>query len=289
MRFITTICICVLGFGFFVLEASAAVVSVERELTSLRVGDEFTISVVVDSEGKILNAVEMEIVYPAEFLEYTGSSDGDSVINFWIERPTYQEPNRVRFSGITPGGFSDRKSQLLSLNFKVIQEGQGKIEMDQVSVLVHDGLGSEDTVMKQNLHLSSSKGQPSASGNSVDDETPESFTPEIIQDEDLYDGAYTLIFSTEDKGSGMNRFEVKEGFWGRYVLATSPHKLTYQSLDRKIYIKAIDTLGNERVEVFYPQNWQPWNKHEGVIISILIVCLLFLLGLGKFFRTRLPG
>jgi len=123
--------------------------------------------------------------------------------------------------------------------------------------------------------------------NVVDDERPEPFTPEIIQDQDVYDGDHVLIYATEDKGTGIDYFAVKEGWLGAYLKADSPYHIKHQSLDRKISVKAVDKLGNERVEVIYPQNWQPWYERSRLIIGILILCALSLYTVWRLLRRRL--
>ena len=142
-------------------------------------------------------------------------------------------------------------------------------------------------VKKQNLHLSISKGEAGTFYNAVDDELPESFTPGIIEDSDLFEGAHTLVFTTKDKGSGVDYFEVREGVLSNYTRAESLYRLNHQALDRKIYVKAVDKMGNERIEIFYPQNWRPWHEHTWVIVSILILCILSLLIFWKILRKRL--
>jgi len=59
------------------------------------------------------------------------------------------------------------------------------------------------------------------------------------------DGKYFLVFSTQDKGSGVDHYEVREGRFGGFSEVSSPYILKYQSLDKKIFVKAIDKFGNE--------------------------------------------
>lgn len=271
----------------FSAPSEAAVIAVDSDFNTLHVGDVFTIDLFIDTEGQTLNAVEAELFFPNNLIEYIGSEEGESIISLWIEKITHPSPSQLVFSGITPGGFSNKKSPVLSLSFRVKNVGQGNIEIKNAKLLLHDGLGTESKVTKQNLHISVSEGESEITYNAVDDEMPESFTPEVIQDADVFEGAYALIFATEDKGSGIDHFEIKEGFFSTYTLAESPYKLKYQSLDQKIYIKAIDKLGNQRVEIFYPQNWQPWNKQTGLIVSILMLCVLTFLISRRFVRSLL--
>jgi Cohesin domain len=273
------------GFAVLVAPVSAATLKVDSEFSALHVGDVFTVDLSVDTERETLNAIEASVVFPTELLEYIASDDSESVISLFVAKPTYAD-NQVSFSGITPGGFSDSGARLLTLTFKVIGVGQGNIEINEAAALLHDGLGTEARLSKQNLHLAISEGQSSIVVNTVDDEIPEAFTPQIIQDPDVFAGSHTLIFATEDKGSGLDYYLVKEGYFSRYHVATSPYELQNQALDKKITIKAVDRLKNERVEILYPQNWRPLSKHPGVIISIITICALSLFVLFRRFRAR---
>jgi hypothetical protein len=274
-------------YGFSVTPASAAVLKVESDFSSLHVGDVFSVDLVIDTERQLLNAVETEVLFPVELLEYVANDDGQSVINLWIDKPRYHNLNLISFSGITPGGFSGTEIKLLSLTFKVVKVGQGNIEINQANLLVHDGLGTPAAVAKQNLHIAVSEGVSDIVVNTFDDERPEAFMPVIIQDADVFDGANTLVFTTEDKGSGLDHFEVKEGWFGLYQDAVSPYRLENQALDKKIFIKAVDRLKNERVEILYPQNWQPWYQYTPLTVSILILCVVIFLISGRFVHSLL--
>ena len=287
MRYIFLIIIIFFNYSVFVIPALAATIKIESDFSNLHVGDIFTTDVIVDTENQTLNAIETSITFPDDVLEYVSSDDGDSMISLWIQKPTHLDSDTIILSGITPGGFIQDNVKILSLTFKVLHEGQGNIENTNTKLLINDGLGTEASVKQQNLHLSVAEGNSSIVVNTVDEEIPEHFDPEIIKDEDVFEGKYVLIFSTKDKGSGLDHYEIKEGLFGKYEIAESPYELKYQSLDRKIFVKAIDVSGNERLEIFYPQNWKPWYEHTGVIVSILILCVVVLFIFWRHFRFLL--
>ena len=284
MRFLFFIVLVVVSYTYCVTESLAATVKVESDFRNFHIGDIFSIEVIVDTEGEILNAVELEVMFPDEFLAYEDYDDGASVLNVWIDRPTVHDQKQIHLAGITPGGFIGNKETLITLNFKVIQTGQGNVAITNANFLLHDGLGTQAVVKTQNLHLAATAGQSAIIVNKVDDEMPESFNPEIIFDDDVYDGQAVLIFSTKDKGSGLDYFEVKEGMFGSYAPAVSPYRIKHQALTRNIYIKAVDKNGNERTEILYPHTAQPWPKHVFVIMSILILCVLIYLLQYRRFR-----
>lgn len=264
----------ILAYGTAAIDAEAATVSLNRDGVALNPGDIFTIDVLVDSEGRLLNAVDVEVMFPSDLMEYQSSDDSNSIINLWVTKPTFRDNEIISFAGITPGGFAGHATNILTLNFKALTPGYGSIEISKAQLLKHDGLGTEEFADKQNIFITVAEGESSVDEVSLDAEKPESFTPAIVKDIDLYGGVNTLIFATQDKGVGMDRFEVKEGVFGSYQIAESPYRLRHQSLDKKIFVKAVDRSGNERVEIVYPQNWRPWYKQRLVIVCILILCIL---------------
>lgn len=271
------------------LSAEAAVVMVESEFTNLNASDVFTVDVVADTEQKLVNTVAVDIVYPEELLELVAIDDGNSILSLWVEAP-HDAGGLVHFSGMTPGGFVTSHAPLLSLTFRAKESGQGNIEASKTEFLLHDGLGTVVPSASRNIHVSVGSGVSTIQTEMVDVEPPENFAPEIISDPDLYGGDATLIFATKDKGSGLSHFVVREGSFGRFDTAESPYRLRNQALDEVITVKAIDTVGNERVVTVYPQNWSPWYERSRLFIGILIVCALSLCIFGwllwRFFFSR---
>ena len=83
---------------------------------------------------------------------------------------------------------------------------------------------------------------------------PELFEPKIQQDDSMFDNKYFLIFSTADKQTGIDYYEVKQGELG-WVRGRSPYLLENQDLLGKIEVKAVDMAGNQRiVEAVLAQN-----------------------------------
>ena len=80
---------------------------------------------------------------------------------------------------------------------------------------------------------------------SADVTPPEPFTVQVLSTPGVFGGDYYAVFSTTDKQSGIDHYEVLEnGIWKR---VTDPYKLADQSLKTPVEIKAIDKAGNERI------------------------------------------
>ena len=88
------------------------------------------------------------------------------------------------------------------------------------------------------------------------------------------------MFATQDKISGVDIYKVREGSWGFYKQAESPYLLKYQKLDKKIYVKAIDKGGNERIVVLNPQMHTKW-WGDYWLAGIIMLAIIFRFIIGK--------
>ncbi|MCK9351269.1 MAG: hypothetical protein WCT49_04485 [Candidatus Paceibacterota bacterium] len=271
--------------AFFVASpAFSAQILFQTEKTSFSQNEEFLISAYVDTEGEMLNAYEGKIIFPAQFLEGKEVRDGNSLVNFWIERPSLQQPNEgkqeIVFSGITPGGFSGAKGFLFSIIFRTKQSGTGTIQADRLRFLKNDGKGSPVPAHASSFSfaISSEISTSSPIKPILDDAPPEDFMPFISNDPNIFDGKNFLVFSTQDKDSGIDHYEVREGN-GAFVRAESPYLLKDQSSDADIEVKAVDKKGNERTAKVSTEQ-EPEGKQKFLIFGILLVSALALIGVS---------
>jgi len=249
--------------------------------------DLFTISVFLDTQGESANAIEGKIIFPPQLLEIREVRDGNSVINFWIERPNAEQTGFISFSGITPGGYQATKGFLFSVAFSTKLSGNGIIEMRNAKVLLDDGKGTQANLKISPFQFFISKGSPAAQPTAKpleDREPPESFKPEVSQSQYLFDSKWFLVFATQDKGSGISGYEVKEAslrvlaIFSKWQSAVSPHVLEDQGLRSYIYAKAIDKAGNKRISVIAPRYPTPWYKQPPIWVIILAIVFLCLIG-----------
>ena len=108
---------------------------------------------------------------------------------------------------------------------------------------------------------------------------PEPFKVEISQDPAIFEGKYFITFSTTDKQTGIDYYEVKEGRkdWKR---AISPYVLENQKLTSDIWVKAIDKAGNYWMETLEAQNKPEINYliYIGLgLILVLVVVILWII------------
>ncbi len=271
-------------FVLFIIPRSvfAASLTLESASSLYSVGQEFILNVNIDTEGSSINAVEGVLSFSPSLFELKEIRDGDSIINFWAERPIVSQQGDVSFSGIIPGGYQGGKRLLFTAVFKAKNPGVGNFFLGQIKVLQNDGKGTPVQTSSTQMNVTVSKNISGTTFPSIkitDNVPPEAFSPQIARSADLFNGQYFLVFATQDKGSGIAYYQVREGEQGDYINASSPYLIHDQKLDKEIFVKAVDKSGNERVETINPQNSKkPWYNNYVflAIIAIVIFVLYFL-------------
>ena len=259
-------------FGTFVPTTSANL-TLTSDFSSLKLGDSVTLHIGITAEHETINAVAADVVFPSDMLTFVGSSDADSLINVWLEKPTLHDATTIRFSGITPGGFTAAGASIATLTFTVKKSGRGVFALAHTQLLRNDGSGTPVAVTEQSFQMTVvSNNTPAV----IDTELPEHFMPGLVYDPDLFSGHAALVFTTTDKGSGIDHYEIKEGPFGTFVRAVSPYELKEQNLDSTILVKAVDRTGNERVEMLLPLHPHAPSPLWKIIGSIVVLCVLVL-------------
>jgi len=282
-----TLSIFLLSLTLFVaMPVFAAEIRLDAHKSEINLGEQFLVDIIIDSEEP-LNAIEGRLIFPADKLSVKEIRDGNSVINFWVDPVRscasngVEKPGSICFSGITPGGFSGVNNRIFSVVFEAKNTGITSVVLQNTKALRNDGLGTETVLLTHNTAVSIKPGDSRTKGSPLsltDTELPEYFNPTVESDLNIFDGKYFLVFATQDKASGIDHYEVREGEWGWFNVAESPYLLKYQSLDRKIFVKAIDKAGNERIAVLDAQQQAPWYRQYAILgILLMIVIVLFLL------------
>lgn len=256
---------------------------------SLSAGDEFQLDVSINSRGASLNALQGKIIFPPDLLELENINTEKSIINLWVEQPAVKNSSAgtLIFSGITPGGFQAADANVFSLFFKARQAGQGEIILQDQQALINDGTGTDSLPSAAALTVNVGNANPGAGAITIseppDNLPPEDFTPQIVNDPNLFSGQNVLIFNAQDKETGINHYEVKEqktfSFLGitfntgDWQMAVSPYLLKDQKLESDIYAKAVDNAGNEKIETIVAVRPVRWYENF-IIWSIIILAAL---------------
>jgi hypothetical protein len=250
------------------------------------VGQEFPVGFFVDTEQEVVNAIEGTLVYDQHILALQEVRDANSIINFWIERPTADAACtadcRVRFGGIVPGGFSGARGLVLTFVFTARASGRSVVDIRESQILKHDGKGTPLPVRTGPIEITVARDAPIIpSGIPDDHDPPDMFVPVVTRDQAVFDGKWFVVFATQDKGSGIARYEMTEtpraitGDAGDLLWRTiqSPALLQDQTLGSYITIRAIDGAGNSRSASLLPAN--PSRLSTQYLVWGIVGALLF--------------
>jgi len=102
----------------------------------------------------------------------------------------------------------------------------------------------------------------------IDTTIPEPFELKTGKAPLVFEGKYFLSFAAQDRASGIDYYEIKEGK-GDWKIAQSPYLLENQSLAKKIIVRAYDKAGNYQESEIKPPYKITW-KDVLVIILVLI-------------------
>jgi len=244
----------------------------------VRVGNEINVGVFLNTENKDINAVEGKILFPEGVLALKQIKDGNSILNFWVERPVARK-GEITFSGIIPGGYQNKKGLIFSLVFVPKQTGSLSLVMQNMHVLLNDGNGTEVNTTVSNLSFvvldPISEKTPVVVENK-DVVIPEVFEPIITSDPNVFEGKNFLVFTTQDKESGMDHYFVCEGT-KECVRAESPYLLKDQYLDKEITVLAVDKNGNTRTVSLPAQKELLWYQNRVFVGSLTGISLFILL------------
>lgn len=249
----------------------------------------FTVGVLLDTKKIEINSTEAQINFDTEKLEFLGFTDG-GIINLWIESPKETKPGEITFSGIIPGGVTGtydpthgelQKLKLVYLLFKAKKGGDASFDFLATKALKNDGLGTPLETVNLSSSISINKtvndqGLEVETGKTVFDEIPPEDFEIYFNEANPNAGTPDLvIFSAEDLGSGIQKYEMRRA--GEWHEVTSPLPVSRSFFERKITIRAVDFAGNVRdSEVTIP----------GDISFLAFIILLLIITVG-FYATKL--
>ena len=266
------------------MAASAATISFRATPTSPGVGDTVRVDVLLDSALPV-NAFSGSFHFPLATVEPVAVSDGNSIVSMWITHPTVTSADTlIPFAGITPGGFSGNKGILFSILLRTKTTGKATFSLDALEVLRNDGAGGNEPTVVQPFTLTIGAKSSGGYVEPADQTPPESFTPVLGTDSQLFDGKTYLVFSTLDKGSGVDHYTVAESRLPAFLLSffplmwrgvPSPYALADQNLTSATYVKAVDRSGNERLSIYPPQHLLSVYEKAALLAILILVVLLW--------------
>lgn len=124
-------------------EAAGASLFLSPGSGSVRVGEQISVRVVLNTGGTAINAGEATISFPAAQLEVIRLAKGQ-IFSIWAEEPHYgNKDGLVRFAGGLPApGYSGSSGTILTIVFRAKASGTALISFREAAVLADDGYGT---------------------------------------------------------------------------------------------------------------------------------------------------
>ncbi len=281
--------VCVFGFLFFIFDfCQAAILYLEPSSGDYHLGDIFLADIRIDTQGEYINTVEADLSFSQEILGVEALSQGNSILSVWIKEPENKN-GVIFFTGGIPGGYQGINGLLLKIAFRANRVSSAEVKfLENSKVLLNDGRGTEANLSfkEARFNILTQEGQ----GKNLwqeeinkDKTSPQPFKIELSRDLSIFEGKYFIIFSTTDKETGIDHYEVKEGRGG-WQVTSSPYVLKNQKLTDDIWVKAADKAGNEWMEVLKAQN-KSGKKLVSYIILVFILALV-IIGIGWIIRKK---
>ena len=110
------------------------------------VGSIFDISVFVNTEGNSINAVQVDLKFPPEFLQVTSPTAGSSFISIWVDQPFYSNQEGVISfkGGVLSPGINTSSGLISTITFRAKAPGKAAISfLDSSKVLLADAKGTD--------------------------------------------------------------------------------------------------------------------------------------------------
>lgn len=256
-------------------------------------GDTFISTVRIDNQGECLNAVNVVLTYPTNTMRAVDFSRGNSIFSLWAVEPAIDTTaGTITFAGGIPGGYCGRIAGDASLSnvlgqvvFTVIAASSpsATISFGSASAaFLNDGQGTAATLDHHGATIALSA-SPVAPGVNpwltevgADTNPPQPFAVDIESAQGVFGGKYFLVFSTSDKESGLDHYDISEhGGWKR---VTSPYLPADQSLFGvgDVQLRAVDKAGNIRMGTVSTTT-APRQLAAGDWIPLIIFALIILL------------
>ena len=134
----------VIGALFFVPSFTlAATMSVSPNTGVYVAGKTFTVRVVVNTDGKPVNAAEGTLKFNPQELTVVSVDKSNSIFNLWVTEPTFSNSaGTITFSGGMPSGYTGSAGTIFNVTFRTTSASTARVSMTSGSVLANDGMGT---------------------------------------------------------------------------------------------------------------------------------------------------
>jgi len=250
----------IIFFLFFACQVFAQTASfyLSSSKGSYRVGESFSVDVLVEVEGISINAAQATLYFPNDKLKVLGVSKKNSIFTLWVQEPSFSnQKGTITFLGGLPSpGYYGQNGKIISIFFQAKKEGEARVFFTAGKILANDPVGTDIFSAGREENFTILAGEPIQPGGKPplpevgieDEEAPEPFETLSVNNEgDSTNPSPLLYFETTDKTSGISYYEVEiedETFLVK-IGENLPWRLPKEEPgDYQVFIRAFDKAGN---------------------------------------------
>lgn len=142
-KYLVALAVSLVLHAVFVAVADAATLSLSPATGVYASGNTFTARVVVQPQGKSVNAAEGTLAFNPNELAVVSVNRTGSIFNLWVTEPTFSNSaGTISFSGGVPSGYSGNSGTVMNIIFRAVGAGTAKVNFKNGSVLANDGRGT---------------------------------------------------------------------------------------------------------------------------------------------------
>ncbi len=241
----------------------------------LQKNDLVILTISLNTEGQSINTIEGYLKYKPNFLKIETINTGGSFVNFWVNKPESSNDGTVYFSGVTPGGIMTNKGEVFKVIFRAEGVGTTNLSIEDISLFLNDGQGTLVNIKNENSSIKILKENNNILSPVISDDkiAPENFKIIRTRDNNIYENQWFIVFSTIDKNSGIDHYEICELF--KCITGESPILLKNQTPFYYIKVNAYD-VNNNMVSSTLISTW--------FYIVIIIFIFLIFTTISYFYR-----
>lgn len=291
--------------------AQAATLYIDPTMSETGQGGSVVMAVRLDTTNEqCINAVDAVLTFD-ESLQVADISIGNSIFPIWIQPPVYDNTTHtISFAGGLPNGYCGRipgdpalTNILTEIVFRTPANApEGSIYpvrfTENAAAYLNDGQGTRIAVDTQDADIAVAGTYDALSDEAwrdrvlADSDAPEDFSVVLSRTNNAFQGKYFITFSTTDKQTGIDHYEVMEQPLDQFNFfnfgaatapwqeVVSPYVLDDQSLNSTIFVKAVDKAGNEYIATLVPdEELRGVNVGMMVFYGAIAVVGVLLLGL----------
>lgn len=125
-------------------ERMVATLFVSPSAQTVMEGSTFNVSVYLNTHENSVSTMDLTVRFPADRLQIVSPSGGQSLIQLWVQPPTYSNTDgTAHFVGVIPNGIVTQSGLISTITFRAISSGPATVSVGSESiVLANDGFGT---------------------------------------------------------------------------------------------------------------------------------------------------